>query len=224
MYIIFLVLSLIIYIFLSFFVLPRFFLKERYNTLKPLDNGKKKIYDNKEYSVVYKPNEELGKYINQYALSITENGKHIMCQLKKEYDLIAYDVVCYTKKGKVKKVLNIEENVKGKKYTQKLQLADSTAYVNVIVNRINDEKIKSKYSKEINRHKLFPFFFFESIILVIVLFALRYFIARVLGDVFYEDYLRDKTYNIIFLIGFILMVVLYSIIGTIIFKKKKVKD
>ena len=192
--------------------------------MKPLDYGKKKVYDNKEHSIVYDANSELKQYINQYALSITEYGKHLTCQLKDDYELIGYDVVCYNIKGKVKKVLNIEENVKGKKYTQKLLLSDSTAYVNIIVNNINGEKVITKYSKEINRHKLLPFFFYEAIALLLVLFALRYFIARVIGDVFYQDFLRDLKYNIIFLTVFILMITIYSIIGTIIFKKKKVKN
>ena len=133
-------------------------------------------------------------------------------------------MICYNEKGRVKKVLNIDENVKGKKYTQKLQLVASTSYVNIVVNAINGENVKCTYGKLPHKYKLFPFYLLEGLTLVFVLIAIRLCVAKIVGDVFYEDYLKNKNFNMIYLIIFIVMIIIYSVVGIIIFRKNKMKD
>ena len=131
------ILSASLYVFFVALVLPKLFLKPKYTVKAPCDRGLKKYLFPDGRAIVYKPSLCVSEYIEQYVLSSKNGEKSIVCKAKRGVRNLCYDVSAFDIKGRLIDIIGINESIDYLLTTQEARLPDKTAYVSIIIRKVN---------------------------------------------------------------------------------------
>lgn len=90
-----LILTIATAVFISAFLLPQIYLKNRYSLTASGDRGIKKIFEKNGMSMVFEPVLKWRKYVNQYVLAERSGKKQLLCKINPEIAYLSYDVEVY---------------------------------------------------------------------------------------------------------------------------------
>ena len=133
-------LSFVLYVFLTAHVYPKLFLKPYLNEGKG-DRGLKKYRYRNGRAIVYEPSFKMRKYVKQYILSLNDGRKYIKCKLDERIKSIVYDVIAYDADGSVIDDILVSDCIERKGYSSAAELPGETSYVNIIVREVNGYKV-----------------------------------------------------------------------------------
>ena len=150
-----LALVIIVYALLIIWALPKLILKSKYPITHPTDRGLKKYkFSDSDYAVVYEPSLSARKYITQYILSKKDGKKTITCKIDQNVTYIDFDIVLFNAHGESFLVINSMELVDTDYITKEIELPSETAYASVIVNQVNEKKIREAQVAQVQPARL----------------------------------------------------------------------
>lgn len=137
-----LILSFVLYVFLTGHVYPKLCLKPYFNTAGNGDRGLKKYRYRNGRAIVYEPSFKMRKFVKQYILSLNEGRKYIKCKLDERIRSIVYDVIAYDADGVILDDILVSDLIRRKGYSSVAELPSETSYVHIIVREVNGYKVE----------------------------------------------------------------------------------
>jgi len=131
------IVSVIIYVLIAACLLPKVFLKPKYNASAIKDRGLGRFIFSEGRAIVYQPSLHVKKYVEKYILSSVDGEKYIKCKLDPRVFSLKYDAVAFDANDKMISTVRIEEKIKTRGYSRSALLPVNTAYVSVIVKEVN---------------------------------------------------------------------------------------
>jgi hypothetical protein len=218
-----LVLIIAIFIFINAIILPKIFLVATYKVSDSADRGIKTIDEVGGRSVIYAPNLDARKYIEQYILSERGGKKYIICKFNCFVKTIDYDVVLFGGFGEVCKVINVQE-IAGDNYVSKpVEIPAETAYATVIVNAANGKKFKSPAVKSVTLKRLVWYSVCCAISIAACVLCVKYCLAKLFGGLFDEIFLVSLYSNLVTVLLAIILIILNVLAAILIVRLKNQK-
>ena len=180
-----LVASIVVYIILITMVLPKGILKVVYKIKEPTDRGSKKCLFNERNCIVYNSGKENKRYIKQYIILQEDGYKSLKCKLAPLVDYLDYDVVLFNRYNKPFGIINVKEDILGFELTRSTMLPDETAYVRIVIRKVNKQTLNKKPLVKLKGSSIFGFG-----LVVTLLTALEGFIVRVCCSYSFGDLFR----------------------------------
>ena len=177
------------FVFVHAYLLPKLFLKEKYDYSVLPDRGLNAIDEEGGRSVVYEPDLSFIKYIKRYVLSERDGKKIIICKIDDSVRFLDYDIVLFDKNGNSFKVLNVKELVNEKGVTREVALPEKTVYVSVVLNAVNDVKFRNKASRKVLMKGIALDLTFGALTEIISVLCAKILIGKLLGDIFFESFI-----------------------------------
>lgn len=206
-----LVASVILFVALMTIVLPKALLKVVYNVDRPKDRGTKKCLFNGKHCIVYASTKENIQFIKQYALLQEDGHKSLTCKVTPVVEYLDYDIVLFNRYNKVFKVMNVKEDIIGADLTRTTVLPDETAYVSIVIRKVNHTNLKRSPVVKIKKKSILGFSLLTVLITAIEGFVVRACCSYAFGGVFRESFISSMD-GIIF-IG--ILAVLTGIVASI---------
>lgn len=146
--------------------------------------------ENKKYdNYVYKTLGETNKYIDKYIISINKNGrKDLLCHYMKKHKLLVYYVVCYDDGKKAFATYKVVDK-KLKDNSPIMHLPYRCAYVNIIVEKVNEKIITKEVIMPQSKQKAKKFVLLETLLMFFMLIALKQIIVEVIAKFFLDSFL-----------------------------------
>ena len=144
-----LVVTILVFILLHAFVLPRLFLGVHFSVGSPSGRGVKVLREVGGTSIIYSAAVPLKKYISHYILSERNGRKQVVCKVNGALKYINYDIALYDKFNTVFQVLNVREVIEEKGYTKAVDVPAETAYATIYLNEADGVKLENKIYKGI---------------------------------------------------------------------------
>ena len=132
-----------LYIFLISKLLPGLFLTSKRKSAEPRDRGIKKYVFDKGRAIVYVPEPNTKKYINQYILSENDGERFLKCKFDNRVVTAYYDVTVFNSSDKVIDTIEVHDTPDHGRSAHAVPLPLSAAYVNISVNEINSVKVSN---------------------------------------------------------------------------------
>lgn len=140
-----LLLYIIVCILIAGWLLPRLFIRPDYKGLASHDRGLKRYTFDEGRAIVYEPVEESKKYVDQYIVSMNNGEKFLKCKVADGVRSIEYDVIAFNSRDKALDVLAVADRVsKKKELTSAVSLPTETAYISLLVKRVNGVRVTKK--------------------------------------------------------------------------------
>jgi len=184
-------LSVILFVTLMTFVLPKWLLKISYKVDGACDRGVKKCLFKGKHCMVYDSSKENKPIIKQYLLLQEDGYKALKCKVTPNVRYIDYDVVLYNRYNKPFKVVNVKEDIVGMEMTRTTRLDDETAYVRIIIKRVNRTDMKKKPVVRIRGSRIFLFILFAIVLTAVEAFAIRTCYSYSFGEVYRESFVAS---------------------------------
>ena len=183
--------SVILFVMLMTLVLPKKILKIVYKVDKPNDRGIKKCLFEGKNCIVYESSRENKSFIKQYVLLQEEGHKALKCKLTPNVEYLDYDVVLFNRYNKVFKVINVKEDIVGMNMTRSTRLPDETAYVRIVVRRVNRTNLKRSPIVKVKGSSVFAFSLLAVLFTAVEAFVIRACCSYCFGDVFRESFISS---------------------------------
>ncbi|MBE6584733.1 MAG: hypothetical protein E7649_07170 [Ruminococcaceae bacterium] len=189
------------YIFTVAWLLPRFFLQNRYKIKVVRDRGirKYKSPDDKR-AIVYEPDLQTRKYIKQYVLTDDGREKVLKCKISEDISYLEYDIALFDGRHKVYKVLNVCDMIEEQGYTQPVALPAETSYVTIILSRVNNDQLHRPLRARISFVKALSFVLLSLLMSVVTAFAFKIGFANSFGGVFRQSFLGNYSGHVVTLV------------------------
>lgn len=203
-------------------LLPKFFLKVRYDYERVPDRGLKVVDEPDGRSIVYEPDESISGSIKQYIVSERAGKKSFVCKIDDDIRFIDFDIVLFNEKGVSFKVLNVKQIIKNKGYTEEVILPDKTVYVTLVLNKANDERQTGFTSKRVVLKGVVLYILSCAVVEAVGVIGIKACIGKIYGGLFFESflYLADTwVFTAVVLAGIIILNTLCTL--AVLFIKKK---
>lgn len=184
--------SVILFVTLLTFVLPKWILKISYKVDGACDRGVKKCLFKGKHCMVYDSSKENKPIIKQYLLLQEDGYKALKCKVTPNVRYVDYDVVLYNRYNKPFKVVNVKEDIVGMEMTRTTRLDDETAYVRIIIKRVNRTDMKKKPVVRIRGARIFLFTVTAMALTAVEAFTLRVCYSYSFGKVFRESFVSSN--------------------------------
>lgn len=184
--------SVILFVTLMTFVLPKWILKTSYKVGGACDRGVKKCLFKGKHCMVYDSSKENKPIIKQYLLLQEDGYKVLKCKVTPNVRYIDYDVVLYNRYNEPFKVVNVKEDIVGMEMTRNTRLDDDTAYVKIIIKRVNRTDMKKAPVMRISGARVFLFSLFAIALTAVEAFVIRVCYSYSFGKVFRESFVASK--------------------------------
>lgn len=207
-------------------LLPKLFLKVRYDYKNIPDRGLKVVDEENGRSIVYEPDENIKEYIKQYIVSERDGKKSFVCKIDEDIRFINFDIVLFNEGGASFKVLNVKEIIKNKGYTQVIDLPEKTVYVTVVLNKVNDAPHESNASKHVVLKGVALYILCCAVVEILSVFAIKACIGKIYGGLFFESFLyigNTWIFTAVICAAVIILNVLCTVCVVFIGKKNKKK-
>lgn len=211
-WILFLVMLCAVFVVLHIWLLPKYFLKFKYDINDISARGIKRIQDKRGVSLIYEPDAQTRPYISGYILSERGGKKFAVCQTENSIRFLDYDILLFNGAGKLYRVLNIKEKLVREGMTDEIELPQKTSFALIHVNAADG--IKSGNRKPYRISSLWLSLFIALCLLVETLgfFAVRACIAYGFGGIFAEKYLI-YSFNLIYeIVGLAMLVIIVNLL------------
>lgn len=186
-----LIVSVILFVSLMTLVLPKYMLKVSFKIGEACDRGVKKCIYRGKHCMVYDSAKENKPMIKQYLLLQEDGYKTLTCRVTPHVEYLDYDVVLYNRYNKVFKVINVKEDIVGVETTRATRLPNETAYVRIVVRRVNRTPMRKKPIVKIKRKSIFLFSLVAIILTAIEAFVVRACCSYCFGDVYRESFIAS---------------------------------
>ena len=190
--------SVILFVALMTIILPKALLKVSYGVDKPRDRGSKRCLFNGKHCIVYTSTKENKPFIKQYTLIQEDGHKSLVCKLTPVVEYLDYDIVLFNRYNKVFKVMNVKEDIIGGELTRTTVLPDETAYICIIVRKVNRTSLKKKPTVKIKGKSIAIFSILAMLFTAIEGFVVRACCSYAFGGVFRESFISSMD-GIIFI-------------------------
>ena len=186
-WILILIASVAVYVFLMAWVFPRTFLKTEFVAVESHDRGLKNIKETVGRSIVYQPSKQNRKYVPQYVISDRKDKKVLICKTAPNVRYIDYDVVMFNRFNQAFKVVNAKELIERER-TEKLELDENTAYISLVINAVNEETFKNKVVKPVAGGKISLYALTCALMTALEVFLIKLCCSYSFGGVFQEEF------------------------------------
>ena len=178
--------------------LPTVFLQNKFKMKSVNDRGIRKYKSGGDsIGILYEPEVGTRKYIKQYAISFDGEEKLLKCMLADDIDYIEYDVASFNRNGKIINVLNVKDVVEKAGFTRSVILPRETAYVALVISRVDDMELDVPVKLLISKGKMLLYSLVTVVLSVLTAFAIKIGIALSLGGVFRESFLMSLEGHIL---------------------------
>ncbi|MBQ8409089.1 MAG: hypothetical protein IJY39_09540 [Clostridia bacterium] len=164
---IFLIVSLILYVFVTACLLPKILLVPTCNASSVKDRGIKKYIFEQGRAIVYQPAVAERRYVSQYILSDNAGERFLKCKLDQRIRSLKYRVLTFDANDKPLDILDVEEPVTSPGYAKAVPLPLNTAYVSVSVKEVNGTRVAYHKSVSYSLIKL-AIYFAVTVILTVI--------------------------------------------------------
>ncbi len=188
--IVLLVASMTLFLYLTVILLPHKFLCVKYLISAPEGRGVRRCIFNGKHCVLYEAARHTRRYIRQYLLTEEDGAKLLLCKTNGNVVYLEYDVVLFDRYNKVFRILNIKESIPEGDYTKPVQLPIETAYVSLVLRRVNRTAISKRRLSRVPAGRIFSYILLTVLIALLQAFALNVSCAYIFGGVFRESFIR----------------------------------
>ena len=182
--------SMLLYFTVMGWGLPRLFLRTSYTTVKLNARGLRRCLFNGKRCVVYERGMNQRRYINRYLLCQEDGYKVLQCRVSPEVRYMDYDVTLYDRYDNVIDVVNVKEELSSE-YTGRVQLPDNTAYVNIVLRKVNKTVLFKKRLAGIPRKKIAAFLLLAFLATLLESVVVMVSTAYAFGHVYREDFMSS---------------------------------
>ncbi len=189
--IIVLILSVILFMVLMTLVLPKRMLKVVYKVNKATDRGVKRCLFEGKRCIVYDSSRENKAVIKQYSILQEDGYKTLRCKLTQDIEYLDCDIVLFNRYNKVFKIVNVKEDIVGMAMTRATRLPDETAYIRIIIRRVNRTSIKRKPPVKVTGLSVFLFSLVAVVLTAVETFVVRACCSYCFGDVYRESFIAS---------------------------------
>ena len=159
---------LVVYVMLVSQILPRIFLKPKYDLPVISDRGIKKYVFKEGRAIVYEPSILTGRYIQQYILSSHKGEKFLKCKIDPRVYSIKFDVVAMDADDKVIDIIRVAEPIRQLGVTTGAAMPRNTSYVSVIVKEVNNTKAEPRTTLKISKRSALLYMLWTVICSVLI--------------------------------------------------------
>lgn len=189
LWILLLIAIIIVFVAVHAVLLPKFFLKVRYDYDTIPDRGLKVVDETDGRSIVYEPDEKIKESIKQYIVSERAGKKSFICKIDDDIRFIDFDIVLFNEKGVSFKVLNVKQIIKTKGYTEVISLPDKTVYVTLVLNKVNDQTRTGFKSKHVVLKGVVFYLLSCALVEILGVFGIKACIGKIYGGLMFESFL-----------------------------------
>ena len=216
-----LVVTILVFILLHAFVLPRLFLGVHFSVGSPSGRGVKVLREVGGTSIIYSAAVPLKKYISHYILSERDGRKQVVCKVNGALKYINYDIALYDKFNTVFQVLNVREVIEEKGYTKAVDVPAETAYATIYLNEADGVKLENKIYKGISGKRWALFLAVCAIAEILAVFTVRACLANIFGGLFGEAFMYSSDSNALAWVICLAIIVLNAVFMVLIVKLKE---
>ena len=204
--------SIVLFLCVEMFLLPRLLLQSKYSIGETYDRGVKRYRSGDNgVSVVYEPSILVRKYIKQYAI-VSENGnKTFKCKVDSSLGYIDFDIVLFDSFGKVFKVMTVQSIVDNG-YTEDIPLPKETSYVTLMLNKADNKKFPKRSCAKIAPSKVFLFGLTTTVFSMLVAYCINLSFSNLFGGLFRESYANNMLTNV----AVLTVALIATVLGTVI--------
>lgn len=189
LWIVLLIVGIVVFCFLSCYLIPKLLFKIKLETVLPKGNGQKVITEVFGTTVLYTADKSINKHIHQYILSNRDNKTVLLCEIETSIYYLDYICVCYNSKGKVVKIISVNENIQSRGLTQELELPYNTSQASIVLNKVNEESFKNSFKLKMSFMSILFFGILELLLSIGLLFLIKVCIANSSAGVFAESFI-----------------------------------
>jgi hypothetical protein len=183
------ILSVLVYVTLVAVILPAVFLKSSRKHSSIQDRGFKKVQEQDGGYCLYEPEPSVRRYISEYAISETPEGKRLVCKTNGEISYLDYDVALYGRDNKIFRTVRIRELLAGNGYTREVRLPYTCSYVSLTLNRVDNLVLQKRSANVVRNVRLALFSIFWILCVGAEAFALKICLGKLFGGIYAESYL-----------------------------------
>lgn len=183
--------SVILFMTLMTFVLPKWILKATYKVGGANDRGVKKCLYKGKHCMVYDSSKENKPIIRQYLLLQEEGYKTLKCKVTPNVKYLDYDVVLYNRYNQPFKVVNVKEDIVGEQTTRSARLDDEASYIRIIIKRVNKTVMKRKPVMRIGGGRVFLFSLLAVALTAVEAFTIRACYSYSFGSVYRQSFISS---------------------------------
>ena len=188
--------SIVLFLFVEMFILPKAFLESKYSIGETYDRGVKRYKSGKDgISVVYEPSLLVRKYIKQYAIVSEKGNKTFRCKVDPSLSYLDFDIVLFDSFGKVFKVLTVQSIVDNG-YTEDVSLPKETSYVTLMLNKADNKEFPKRSCAKIAPSKILIFGLTTTVFSMLVAFCINLSFSNLFGGMFRESYASNLLANV----------------------------
>ena len=129
--------SLIIFVFLTAYVLPSFLMKPQFEKLAVRDRGIKRYTFPNGRAISYRPDCNIEKYIPKYALLCIDGKKYIKCKLDPRVTSFSLDIIVFNCKNNPTRVISVAQPVEIRGEARSVMLPEETSFVSLRLTEVN---------------------------------------------------------------------------------------
>ena len=176
------------------FVLPKMFLKNKYSLKATEDRGVRRYrLGDSDSAVSYEPSLSVRKYIKQYVLVKKGADKSIKCKIAEGISYIDFDIVLFDVGDNAFDVLNSKDVIGPDGYTKELPLPTDTAYVSLIVRKVNDEPYMQDKGLKVAVSQIIKFGIVNIIFSIAFAVCFLFGFSRLFGGIFRETFAEEMV-------------------------------
>ena len=184
---IFLVMSLVAFIFLLACLYPRWILKPDYRIHRIKDRGIKRYTFPNGRAITYQPALNVRPYIKSYILSCVDGKKNFKCELAPTIVSMRYELLVYDASDKVITVLQVSDDGIRENESKSVLLPAETAYVSLILRRVNGKTVSKEPIAAYSRTRIAAYYLAIIATVVAEMYFIRY------GILFYFETGMETT-------------------------------
>jgi hypothetical protein len=208
----------VVYVCLNAIILPKIFLLASYDVTDSADRGIKTVDEIDGRSIIYEPSLSVRNYINQYILSERNGKKFVVCKYVSSVKYIEYSVVLFNQFGEVFSVMEIKEIVDDNHISKSVELPKETVYATLLVNVVNNKKMKTSAVKKISTKRIFAYSFFSTITVIACVLCAKLCIAKLFGGLFDEVFLVSLSSIFVTAVICVALIALNAVLASLIIK------
>lgn len=179
------VLSIILYVFITAYLLPRIFIRPCYRSDNICDRGVKKYLFENGRAIVYEPKQSVREYVNQYILSDNSGKRYLQCKLGDSIKKITYRILTFDAYDKALGAFEVTESSIKEQFTQSVKLPYDTAYVSIEIKSINGKKVIGESDIKYSAVKAGGFTALTMFVTVVEAWVIRKFVSFIFGSFLY---------------------------------------
>lgn len=188
-WILLLVIVCIIFTYFVGFVLPKLLFRMKLLKKIPRGTGQKVVEEVYGTTVLYEADKSINKHIQQYLISNRNSKTILLCDIDPTIYYLDYTCVCYNSKGNVCKMITVKENITSRGVTKEVELPHMTRTVGIIINQVNEEKIKNSFMIHMRFSSLVLYGLVEYALLLGLSYFAKFCISKNGSGIFHDSFM-----------------------------------